>query len=179
MLRLGDVLFRFLPEYQVWHAGIVVIIDGYTADKIEILEFDDSNKVSLVPLANYVWYRKYFWVVSFKTEKDIYGPKVFRTRRERLETAINLYKQNELSYTLHKYNCESVVRRCVFNDPKLWPSSQSKSLARSRIFLYGKIITMALFSIVYKFDKNVEFEKDMRFNDTRYYIDEQRNIVRG
>lgn len=170
MLQLGDVLYRFLPHYQVWHAGIVAVVDGNNWNDIEVLEFDDSNKISLVPLKNYMFHRKYFWVCKFQEERNIYGDRVFNSRKKTLENARKLWRENSLTYTLHKYNCEYFVRRCVFKYPKLWPSSQTESFTRSRELLGLKLITIAIFNSLYKINKKIDLEKDLRPNDDRYTI---------
>jgi hypothetical protein len=171
MIKLGDVLFRYLPEYQVWHVGIVIRMNEKypgSLHHVYLLEFDDSDAISEVSLYNFLWNRKYFWVTNFDEELKHFGPKVFRTTRERIQTAFDLFNANQLKYTLHKYNCEYFARRCVFSDSGLWASKQTMSLGRSRLALYSKLISIAVFSVIHKIHNDIEFEKDMRPTDKRY-----------
>lgn len=175
MLKLGEVVFRYLPEYQVWHVGMVVRInEDYPGNihHVYLLEFDDSDTISEVSLYNFLWNRKYFWVTSFSEELECFGPSVFRSTRERIQTAFDLFASNQLKYTLHKYNCEYFVRRCVFSDSSLWASKQTMPLGRSRLALYSKLISIAIFSVVHKINNDFEFERDLRPNDTRYVNNE-------
>lgn len=170
-VKLGDVLFRFLPEYQVWHTGIVVRISNPdSVHNIYLLEFDDSDCIYQVSLYNFLWGRKYFWKTDFKEEMDRFGPGIFRPMRERIMTAYNLFNECKLRYTLHKYNCEYFVRRCVFNDSSLWPSKQTMPLGHSRIALYSKIATIVIFNIINKVYRDLEFEKNMRADEARFIV---------
>lgn len=168
LIKVGDVLFRFLPEYQVWHTGIVVSVEMQHIDKVHILEFDDTNNITLVTLRNYMWFRKYFWVAKFKEERKYFGKGVFRTMTERVNTAYQLHIDNSLTYTIYKYNCEYFVRRCVFNDPNLWESNQTMIIARSRLALYTKIASIMLFNIMYKLSDDLEYEKDKKPDEHQY-----------
>ena len=175
MLKLGDVLFRYLPEYQVWHVGLVARINEKYPNNthhVYVLEFDDSNIISESSLYNFLWNRKYFWVTSFSEELEHFGPSIFRTTRERIQTAFDLFASNKLKYTLHKYNCEYFARRCVFSDSSLWASKQTVPLGRSRLALYSKLISIAVLSVVHKINNDLDFEKDLRPNDKRFIIRE-------
>jgi hypothetical protein len=177
-INLGDVLYRYLPEYQVWHAGIVIKINEkkpYNIHNIYLFEFDDSDCITEVSLYNFLWNRKYFWVIDFDKERGQFGDSVFRSTRSRLETAYDLFYENKLKYTLHKYNCEYFVRRCVFNDNKLWASSQTLPLGQSRIALYGKIATILIFSIVNKIHDDKDFEKSLR-SDVRFIVEDGKYV---
>ena len=174
-IKAGDVLFRFLPEYQVWHVGIVVKVNKQHIDHIHVLEFDDSNCISMVTLRNYVWFRKYFWVAQFQREMDLYGAKAFRSRRERIRTAYELHISNNLHYTLHRYNCEYYARRCVFENPILWASEQTLGISESRFLLYSKVVSIALFNVVCKFHENLEYEKNKLNHEIGYVIDNKGN----
>lgn len=177
-IKPGDVLFRFLPEYQVWHTGIVIIADPNKQhwDHIHVLEFDDTDRISKVPLRQYLWFRKYFWVTKFENEYMTYGKSVFKSRRERIRTAMELFATQPLTYTIHKYNCEYFVRRCVFNDEKLWQSPQTVNVAKTRIGLWAKLANVALFNMLYKIDDNLEFEKKEKNHEHRYHIDKKGNV---
>ncbi|MAR56370.1 MAG: hypothetical protein CMM93_04230 [Rickettsiales bacterium] len=177
-IRPGDVLFRFLPEYQVWHTGIVAIVEDQTATGIRVLEFDDSNNISLVSLNNYLWFRKYFWVSKFEEEMKKFGPSVFRTRKERLITALEIYKDNNLTYTINKYNCEYFVRRCVFNRQDLWPSKQTMTLSRSRVLIGVKLITIVALNYLHKFDGDLEYESAEKQNEYAYIVDKNTGEIK-
>jgi hypothetical protein len=142
-------------------------------DHIRVLEFDDSDRITLNDLRGYMWYRKYFWVARFTMEYDIYGPKVFRSIPDRLRTALKLYEENKLTYSLNRYNCEYYVRRCVFNDPKLWESSQTKLITRDRIALYTKIGTMVVFNALGRFAETKEFEREFLKDEIPFLIDKR------
>lgn len=86
-LKFGDVLFRFLPKYQVWHSGIVCkvyehkcrdhnIIDCekctdekyHISTEISVAEFDNENLIKIVSLGEYMFGRSYFWVYNYIDE---------------------------------------------------------------------------------------------------------------
>jgi len=169
-IKYGDVLFRYLPEYQVWHAGIVVNVKSQHWDYIYILEFGDNDTISLVELQNFLWGRLYFWVGRFEEEKKFYGKSVFRSVKERVQAALDLFETNNLKYTLHKYNCEYFVRRCTFRDQALWPSPQTMLISRSRALLGVKLMSMFLFNITHNLENDLHFEKSMRPTDHKYTV---------
>lgn len=170
MIREGDAVVRYLQEFQVWHWGLVYRIQNYTLDGIFVMEFTDSDKISIVPLRTFCWYRKYFWVHAFEEEMRLLGPSVFRNIRDRLRTAEDCYKKNLLSYRIDKYNCEYFVRMCVFNDPKLWESQQTKIIGRSTQLFFAKLATVTLAAIYTKFGQLLDMEKDYRDYDIRYEV---------
>lgn len=176
-LRPGDVLFRFLPEYQVWHTGIIIEAPEQHCDSINLMEFDDSNNVAKVTLRNYLWFRKYFWVARFQDEMEKFGHSVFRTLEERIQTAKDLYADNSLTYTLNRYNCEYFVRRCVFKDPLLWASNQTMVLSNSRLALYSKLATIFIFNIIHKFNDDLEYEQDKLKYEYKYQCNDNGRIA--
>lgn len=169
MITEGSAVVRYLHEFQVWHWGIVVLIKEYNLDGIMVMEFTDAHKINLITLREFCWLRKYFWVHTFDTEMRLYGPSVFR--QNRLGIAWDLFKKNCLTYRIDKYNCEYFVRRCVFNDPKLWESQQTKIIGRSSSIFFAKLASVALASIAYKFGEFLELEKNYRAYDIRYEVD--------
>lgn len=170
-IKLGDVLFRYLPEYQVWHTGIVTEINKYHWDHIYINEFDESNFVSRATLRQYMWGRKYFWVARFREEMESFGPSVFRPLKERIEIANNFFKNQTLQYTINRYNCEYYVRRCVFNDSFLWESPQTKSIGESRAKLGLKLFNMFLSNIEGRIVDNKEYESNEKKDEYKYVIE--------
>jgi hypothetical protein len=169
---MGDVVFRYLPEYQVWHAGIVYRVNEDLPDNshfVYLLEFDDSDQISQVSLYNFLWNRKYFWVTTFQDERELFGDSVFRTTRDKMATAYELFRSNQLKYTLHKYNCEYFVRRCTFKDSRLWASTQTAPYGQSRLALYTKLVSIVVFGMMNKMIGDVEYEKNMREKDIAYF----------
>jgi hypothetical protein len=89
-LHFGDILFRYLPEAQVWHTGLVYNVPKYTcihhgvddcsicgirkrrAGDVAVAEFDDSNMIRIVPLTEFMYGRKYFWVYNYSKEWDVH-----------------------------------------------------------------------------------------------------------
>lgn len=178
-IQIGDVLARFLPEYQVWHTGIVVKVDKQHYDFIDLMEFDDTNEISIVTLRQYLWGRKYFWVLKFDAERKKMGDKVFRSRKDRVLTAYDIYKKNNLKYTIHKYNCEYFTRRCVFNNELLWPSSQTVRIAKSRSLFYIKLFSVMAFGVIHNINKDKEFEKNLNTTDYPYKCIDSKIIFIG
>lgn len=172
MLKRGDVLIRFLPQFQVWHWGIIVEIYSYDVDGIILMEFTDTDKVEKVSLRNFCFYRKYFWVHTFREEMNLYGPRVFRPLHERLRVAYEMYNKNLLTYNLSKYNCEYFCRRCVFNNKKLWESRQTELIARSTKTFLAKLATVILANTFIKLGELLDLEKEGRPFDIRYELAE-------
>lgn len=170
MIKRGDILIRFLPQFQVWHWGIVVELNSYTLDDIIIMEFTDSNIIDKVTLRAFCYYRKYFWVHSFHEEYAKYGPNVFRPLNERIKIAYQLYKQNMLTYNISKYNCEYFCRRCVFYDKSLWISKQTEIVATSALTFVLKLATISFANMINKFGEMLDIEKDSRPGDIRYEV---------
>lgn len=170
MLKRGDILIRFLPQFQVWHWGIVVEICSYDLDGIFLMEFTDTDKIDKVNLRSFCYYRRYFWVHTFSEEMHKYGPRVFRPLNERIEEAYKLYKENLLTYNMSKYNCEYFCRRCVFNDKRLWISKQTEVVAKSAWYLISKIAVVITSNIFIKFGEHQDIEKDSRPYDIRYIV---------
>lgn len=170
MIQEGQAVVRYLHEFQVWHWGIIVKIEEYNLDKIFVMEFTDSDKISLVTLRSFCWLRKYFWVHMFDSELSLYGPKVFRSLQGRLAEANKCFKKNNLSYRIDKYNCEYFVRRCVFNDSRLWESQQTLIIGRSSHIFFAKLASVIVGSMMTKFGQFLEIEKDYRSKDIRYEV---------
>lgn len=170
MLKCGDILIRFLPQFQVWHWGIIVDIVSYDLDGIIVMEFTDSDKIDKVTLRAFCFYRKYFWVHSFNEEYYKHGPSVFRPLHERVAIAYSLYKNNYLTYNMSKYNCEYFCRRCVFNDKQLWLSKQTELVSKSFFVFFSKLATIIASNIFVKFGEQLEIERDSRPTDTRYQV---------
>jgi len=170
MIQEGQAVVRYLHEFQVWHWGIVVRVDEYNLDKIYVMEFTDSDRISLVTLRAFCWYRKYFWVHNFNNELALYGPGVFRSLPDRLAEANSCFKKNQLSYRIDKYNCEYFVRRCVFKDSRLWESQQTLIIGKSSHLFFAKLATVVLGSMVTKFGQFLEIEKEYRNQDIRYEV---------
>jgi len=167
-IEKGDVLFRYLPEYQVWHTGIVIEVESQNWYQISVMEFDDSHTISINNLRQYLWDRKFFWISSFMNERIKYGDTIFRTKEERVATAWKLYHENSLKYTLHKYNCEYFTRRCVFKEEKYWPSTQTVVLGENRLLFYLKLASVFLFGVMHNINLNKNFERSMRSSDHKY-----------
>jgi hypothetical protein len=123
-----------------------------------------------------MWFRKYFWVAKFDQERKKFGKSVFRTREERLQIALDLYADNSLVYTIYRYNCEYFVRRCVFNNQKLWASNQTMALSQSRVALYTKITSILIFNIFHKFNNDLEYERDKKPDEYLYMCDKKGRI---
>lgn len=170
MLKCGDILIRFLPQFQVWHWGIIIDILSYDLDGIIVMEFTDADKIDKVALRNFCYYRKYFWVHNFTEEYYTHGKHVFRTLNERVSIAYKLYNNNILTYSMSKYNCEYFCRRCVFNNKNLWISKQTEFIASSIFIFLSKLATVITSNIFIKFGEQLEIEKHSRPNDTRYEV---------
>lgn len=170
MLKCGDILIRFLPQFQVWHWGIIVDIVSYDLDGIFVLEFTDSDKIDKVTLRGFCYYRKYFWVHVFNDEYRKYGPSVFRPLNERVAIAYDLYRNNLLTYNMSKYNCEYFCRRCVFRDKNLWISKQTELIARSFPVFISKLATVIASNLFVKFGEQLEIEGNSRPTDIRYQV---------
>ncbi len=170
MIKCGDVLIRFLPQFQVWHWGIVTEIHSYDLDGIMLMEFTDSNKIDKVTLRVFCYYRKYFWVHSFHEEYARFGKNVFRPTSERIRIANQLYRQNVLTYNISKYNCEYFCRRCVFYDKSLWISKQTEIVATSVWTFVLKLATVSVANMINRFGELLEIEKDGRPGDIRYEV---------
>jgi len=170
MIKIGDVLIRFLPQFQVWHWGIVTDIYTYDLDGIYVMEFTDSDKIARVTLRAFCWYRKYFWVHTFRYEHQFYGNSVFRPMTERIQMANQLFNENILSYNMIKYNCEYFVRRCVFNDPTLWPSKQVQIIGQSSKLVFFKLMAAIVANTMTKMGELLELEKNNRPYDIRYEV---------
>jgi len=175
-LKPGDVLYRYLPEYQVFHVGLVISVERQHMDFIRVLEFDDSNIITLTDLRGFLWFRKYFWVATFNDELSMFGSSVFRSLDDRLKTALMLYKDNNLTYTIHRYNCEYFARRCVFNEPRLWASKQTQLITKSRAVLYAKLGSILVSNILSKFNNNLEFERDLLKDEIGFFVDKRGNV---
>lgn len=170
MIKRGDILIRFLPQFQVWHWGIVVDIKSYDLDGIIVMEFTDSDKIDKVTLRTFCYYRKYFWVHSFHEELNKYGSQVFRPLNERIRVAYDLYKKNILTYNISKYNCEYFCRRCVFYDKSLWVSKQTEIVATSAWAFILKLATVTVANMINRFGELLEMERDSRPSDIRYEV---------
>lgn len=170
MIKRGDILIRFLPQFQVWHWGIVVEIISYDLDGIMVMEFTDSDKIDKVSLRSFCFYRKYFWVHSFHEEYTRFGPGVFRPLNERIKVAYQLYKQNLLTYNISKYNCEYFCRRCVFYDKSLWISKQTEIVATSVWTFVLKLATISVANMINRFGEMLELERDNRPGDICYEV---------
>lgn len=170
MIKRGDILIRFLPQFQVWHWGIVVEINSYDLDGIYVMEFTDSNRVDKVTLRAFCYYRKYFWVHSFHEEYTKYGQAAFRPLHERIKIAYDLYRQNILTYNISKYNCEYFCRRCVFYDRSLWISKQTEIVATSVTTFLLKLLTISVANMINRFGEMLDLEKDARPGDIRYEV---------
>jgi hypothetical protein len=176
-LEPGDVMFRFLPEYQVWHAGIVSRVkEKYNANYIYLLEFDDADQITETPLSTFMWGRKYCWRTNFAEELKCFGPGVFRSRKDRVKTAFELFYSHDLRYSMNMYNCEYYVRRCVFSDPKLWPSKQTEYITQSRASVWLKLSTVVIHSIVNRVRNSLEREANMRIDEDKFMIDNDGGI---
>lgn len=169
-LKKGDILIRFLPQFQVWHWGIVVDIISYDLDGIVVMEFTDSDKIDKVTLRAFCFFRKYFWVHCFREEIHKYGLSVFRSLTERLQVAHTLYRENLLTYNISKYNCEYFCRRCVFREPELWTSKQTELIGRSTVLFLSKLATVAMANIFVRFGEILDLEKNNRPTDIRYEV---------
>lgn len=170
MISEGQAVVRYLHEFQVWHWGIIIRIDEYNLDKIYVMEFTDSDKISLVTLRSFCWYRKYFWVHLFEKEYAIYGPGVFRSLSGRIAEAQRCFQKNNLSYRIDKFNCEYFVRRCIFNDSRLWESQQTRIIGRSKQLFAVKLASVLVASVFTKLGQFLEIEKDHRPDDIRYEV---------
>lgn len=166
-LKPGDSLFRYYPEYQVWHAGIVCYVGkGRDIESVEILEFDSSDCVSKVNLRQFMKGRKYFWVASYDLEKLHYGESAFRCIRDRLRVGIDKWKECDIKYTINNYNCEYFVRMCVFKDENMWKSTQTDFMSKSKTMILLKMCTIFLGSILDKANHSMEIEKNS--SDRKY-----------
>jgi hypothetical protein len=168
MLKPGDVLIRFLPQYQVWHWGLVVGARAQTLDDIMVFEFADSDAISLVRLRDFCWFRKYFWVYTFAEERRRYGNRVFNDTATILRIAKELSESKVLKYNIARQNCEYFVRRCIFNDPNLWESKQTEVMGNSMYIFVAKMLSIVIASTIFKFGEMKEFEKDFLPEHIRY-----------
>lgn len=177
MIIPGNVVVRFLPQYQVWHWGIVVGVIKHDLDNIHVMEFSDTNTISLVTLREFCWYRKYFWIHTFSDEFDLYGRSVFNPPEQAVRIAYQLFRNNILTYNIARQNCEYFVRRCIFNTPLLWESNQTDVIGKSKILLMFKLTTVMLAALFFKFGEMLEYERDQLPQHIRYRVcDDSVNI---
>lgn len=167
-IKVGDVLFRYLTPYSVWHYGIVIDVVKQNANQIYMLELADSSGIQHITLTEFMYGRNYFWIDEFRGEITDENSFDIRTRINR---AIKLYHENKLLYTMNYYNCEYFVRRCVFKDPKHWESKQSNKISESRLSFYKKMGTILLYGLAEKYYNLNNIEKNSRPTNLRYYVD--------
>lgn len=148
LIKNGDVVIRLLIPYMVWHYGIVVKVNSQNANDILILEFSDDEGIKKSTLAEFMFGRLFFWVNTFHDEKSIYGKDSFFSIGTRIQRAYNIYKKNNLSYNMMKYNCEYYVRKCVFRHESLWESKQTYEISKSVFNLYSKLLVVFAFNML-------------------------------
>jgi hypothetical protein len=152
--------------------GIICDIHAYTPDDIYIMELNESDHINKITLRTFMYGRHYVWVVSYKREMELFGPEVFRSRTERLQVAIDKYLKNDMKYHLYNYNCEYFVRMCVFNQERLWKSSQTVGVFESSFFVGLNLIAIGITHLIDNAVALFDYEKDSpdRKDDTRYHV---------
>lgn len=156
-IQVGDILIRYLLPFSVWHYGIVVKVNGQNANDITMLEFADASGIAKVTLMDFMYGRQYVWVDNFDDEMAKYATFPIE---ERIKRAYKMYREQKLSYTINKYNCEYFVRRCTFVDPVRWISKQTTEIGKNRMSVIAKISFMIGFGILDKYMDLSDCEKD-------------------
>lgn len=238
-LKFGDIVFRFLPEYQVWHTGLVydaptylcnnhnnVDCDicgkkSYLTSEVVIVDFDNNNLITMGSLSEFLYGRKYFWVYNFFDEYKIHcnriksqmsknyscsdcknksiihsdkesciesrsrciickscrrcvicmrPVKMFKSDKSIKRTVDQLMKEQPITYTINRFNCEYFTRRCTIHDEQMHDSPQTSKILQSNTVLITKLLSAAFLSIAggVKADKN--YEKNLRSSDVSYLV---------
>lgn len=148
LIKIGDIVIRLLIPYMVWHYGIVVRVASQNANDILVLEFSDGEGIRKSTLVEFMYGRVFFWVDSFNEEKAIYGKDSFFPIATRVQRAYDIYKKNNLTYNMLKYNCEYYIRKCVFRHESLWESKQTYEISKSVFNLYTKLFVVFAFNML-------------------------------
>lgn len=166
-IKVGDVLIRYLLPFSVWHYGIVVDVKSQNANDIFMLEFADASGIAKISLMEFMYGRQYVWVDNFDDEvaKSTTYPVEDRIRR-----AYKMYREQKLSYTINKYNCEYFVRRCIFVNPANWISKQTTEIGKNRLSVLGKISFMIGYGIIDKYLDLSTCERDMNQDKYGYVV---------
>jgi hypothetical protein len=157
-IKRGDVIIRYLTPFGVWHYGLVVDVKGQNLNDIFLLELADSTGIAKISLHQFMYERYYFWIDNFDSE--IANNSTYNID-ERIERAYKLYREQKLLYTLNKYNCEYFVRRCIFKNPALWISRQTKEMGKDRLAMMSKLIGTIAHGIVGKYVDISRIEFDL------------------
>jgi Lecithin retinol acyltransferase len=166
-IKVGDVLIRYLLPFSVWHYGMVVDVKSQNANDIFMLEFADSSGINKISLMDFMYGRKYVWVDNFDSE--VKKATTFPIN-ERIRRAYKLYREQKLTYTINKFNCEYFVRRCIFVDPVRWISKQTTEIGKNRLSVIGKISFMIGYGIIDKYLDLSTCESDMNPDKYGYEV---------
>lgn len=166
-IKVGDVLIRYLLPFSVWHYGIVIKVRSQNANDISLLEFADSSGIAKITLLDFMYGRKYFWVDNFDSEAAV--ATTFPIA-ERIARAKKMYREQKLTYTINKYNCEYFVRRCTFVDPARWVSKQTTEIGKNRLSVLSKIAFMIGYGIIDKYMDLSDCERDMNRDKYGYSV---------
>ncbi len=166
-IKRGDVIIRYLTPFGVWHYGIVTDVKAQNLNDIFLLELADASGVAKVSLLEFMYGRYYFWIDDFAgemTNNSIYSID------ERIKRAYKMYKEQKLSYTLNKFNCEYYVRRCIFKNPALWVSKQTTEIGKDRLRMFGKLLGTIAHGILDKYIDTSRIEHDQNKDKTGFEV---------
>ena len=137
------------------------------------MEFNDTDQINKITLRKFMFGRRYVWVLTYKRELDLFGPRVFRNRVERIQTAVNAFLKNNMRYHLYDYNCEYFVRMCVFNQEALWRSPQTTGVFSSSLFVSIALLGILATHVIDGAANVFDFERDSpdRRDDIRYRVE--------
>lgn len=166
-IKPGDILIRYLLPFSVWHYGIVVKVKSQNANDIIILEFADSSGIAKVTMMDFMYGRQYVWVDNFDDEAAKYATYPIA---ERIKRAYKMFREQKLSYTINKYNCEYYVRRCMFIDPVRWISKQTTEIGKNRMTVIAKISFMIGYGLLDKYTDLSDCEKDSNKDKYGYKV---------
>lgn len=156
-IKRGDAIMRYLTPFGVWHYGIVTEVRAQNLNDIFLLELADASGIAKVTLAEFMYGRHYFWIDDFADEM---ANNSTYSIDERIRRAYQMYREQKLSYTLNKYNCEYYVRRCIFKNPALWISKQTTEIGKDRIRMLGKLLGTITHGIIDKYIDTSHIEYD-------------------
>jgi hypothetical protein len=166
-IRRGDVLIRYLTPFGVWHYGMVTEVKDQNLDDIFMLELADSSGVAKITLRQFMYGRHYFWIDNF--DEEIRKNSTFSID-ERIERAYKMFREQELIYTINKYNCEYFVRKCIFMNKVLWLSKQTSDIGKDRISMLGKLLGTITHGIASKYVDLSRFEYDLNKNKIGFEV---------
>lgn len=166
-IRRGDVLIRYLTPFGVWHYGMVTEVKAQTLDDIFVIELADSSGIAKSTLREFMYGRYYFWIDNFDEER---ARNSTYDVDETISRAYKLFQQQKLIYTMNKYNCEYFVRRCIFTNPALWISKQTRDISRDKVTMLGKLLGTIVQGIASKYIDLSRLEFDLNKDKQGYEV---------